>query len=93
MNLPGYEWLKERLQSEEGRQRIAAVEKLTVIARELGMSVTQLALAWCLKNPYVSSVILGASRLQQLSENLGALAHVPKLTSEVMARIEAGSTC
>ena len=87
MNLPGYEWLKERLQSEEGRQRVAKVEKLTLIARELGMSVAQLALAWCLKNPHVSSVILGASRLQQLSENLGALAHVPKLTSEVMVRI------
>jgi len=87
MNLPGYEWLKERLQSEEGRQRIAAVEKLTVIARELGMSVTQLALVWCLKNPHVSTVILGASSVQQLRENLDALTHVHKLTSEVMTRI------
>ena len=89
MNLPGYEWLKERLQSEEGRQRIAAVEKLTVIARELGMSVTQLALDWCLKNPHVSTVILGASSVQQLRENLDALTHVSKLTPEVMTQLAA----
>ena len=87
LNLPGYEWLKERLQSEDGRRRTVAVEQLTVIARELGMSLTQLALAWCLKNPHVSSVILGASRVEQLRENLGALAQVPKLTSEVMLRL------
>jgi len=87
MNLPGYEWLKERLQSEEGRKRIAAVDKLTAIARELGMSMAQLALAWCLKNPHVSTVILGASRVQQLRENLDAITQVPKLTSELMARI------
>lgn len=87
MNLPGYEWLKQRLQSEEGRQRIAAAEKLALIARELNMSVAQLALAWCLKNPYVSTVILGASHVQQLQENLDALAHVPKLSTEIMARI------
>ncbi len=87
LNLPGYEWLKERLQSEDGRRRAVAVEQLTVIARELGMSLTQLALAWCLKNPHVSSVILGASRVEQLRENLGALAQVPKLTSEVMLRL------
>ncbi|MGA9855376.1 MAG: aldo/keto reductase [Gammaproteobacteria bacterium] len=87
LNLPGYEWLKERLQSEEGRQRIAAVEKLALIADEFGMSVTQLALAWCLKNPHVSTVILGASNVQQLRENLEALAHMSKLTTELMARL------
>jgi voltage-dependent potassium channel beta subunit len=93
MNLLGYEWLKERLHSEEGRKRIAAVDKLTVIARELGMSMAQLALAWCLKNPHVSTVILGASNVQQLHENLDALTQVPKLTSDVMARIQSGSIC
>ncbi len=87
MNLPGYEWLKERMHSEEGRKRIAAVDKLAVIASEQGMSVTQLALAWCLKNPHVTTVILGASNVQQLRENLDALAQVTKLTSEMMRYI------
>lgn len=87
LNLPGYEWLRERLHSEAGRRQITAVEKYAVIARELDMSLTQLALAWCLKNPQVSSVILGASREEQLRENLGALAQVPKLTAEVMRRL------
>ena len=64
------------------------VQKLSAIARELGMSTGQLAIAWCLKNPNVTSVILGASRVQQLRENLGALAYLPRLTPAVMARIE-----
>jgi voltage-dependent potassium channel beta subunit len=88
-NLPGYEWLRERLQTEEGRRRLAAVEKLAVIARELGMSVGQLAIAWCLKNPNVSTVILGASRVPQLQENLGALTQTAKFVPEIMRRIEA----
>ncbi len=88
LNLPGYEWLRERHQSEEGRRRIGVVQKLSAIARELGMSTGQLAIAWCLKNPNVTSVILGASRVQQLRENLGALAYLPRLTPAVMARIE-----
>ncbi len=91
MELPGYEWLKERLQNEEGRQRVAAVEKLMLIARELGMSMAQLALAWCLKNPHVSTVILGASSVQQLRENLDAMTQVQKLTAEVMSRIAAAT--
>ena len=89
LNLPGYEWLRERLQTEEGRRRLAIVEKLAATARELGISVGQLAIAWCLKNSNVSSVILGASRVSQLQENLAALAQVPKLSPEVMARIQA----
>jgi voltage-dependent potassium channel beta subunit len=87
MTMPGYEWLRERLHTEEGQHRIEAVGKLTAIARELSMNMAQLALAWCLKNPNVSTVILGASRVEQLRENLGALGQVSKLTSEVMARI------
>jgi aryl-alcohol dehydrogenase-like predicted oxidoreductase len=58
-------------------------------ARELGCTLAQLALAWCLKNPHVSSVITGASRPAQVVENMKALDVVPKLTAEVMARIEA----
>lgn len=89
LNLRGYEWLRERHQSEEGRRRIEAVQKLSAIARELGMSTGQLAIAWCLKNPHVTSVILGASRVEQLRENLDALAHLPQITPAVMARIAA----
>ena len=67
----------------------AAVAQLAPIAAELGGSVAQLALAWVAKNPRVSSVITGASKLAQLQSNLGALALVEKLTPEVVARIDA----
>ena len=91
LNLPGYEWLRDKLETAEGRRRLVAVEKLAAIARELGMSLSQLAIAWCLKKPQVSTVILGASRLEQLQENLGALAQTAKLVPEVVARIEAAA--
>ena len=67
----------------------AAVMKLEPLAAALGSSVAQLALAWVAKNPRVSSVITGASKLAQLQSNLGALALVEKLTPEIMARIDA----
>ncbi len=67
----------------------AAVGELETLARELGCSVAQLALAWVAHNPRVSSVILGASKLAQLHENLGALAVLPKLTAEVLERMDA----
>ncbi len=67
----------------------AAVAQLAPIAAELGASTAQLAIAWCAKNPRVSSVITGASRREQLDANLGALAIVPKLTPDVLARIDA----
>jgi len=67
----------------------AAVQQLAPIAAELGGSVAQLALAWVAKNPRVSSVITGASKLPQLQSNLGALALLDKLTPEVLARIDA----
>ena len=66
-----------------------AVAKLETIARELGGNVAQLAIAWVNRNPRVSTVILGASKLAQLHDNLGALALTPKLTPEVLARIDA----
>ena len=67
----------------------AAVAQLEPIATELGGSMAQLAIAWATKNPRVSSVITGASRLSQLQDNLGALVLADKLTTEVMARIDA----
>ena len=69
----------------------AAVKQLEPIAAELGGSVAQLALAWVAKNPRVSSVITGASKLSQLQSNLGALALVDKLTPEMLARIDAAT--
>jgi voltage-dependent potassium channel beta subunit len=67
----------------------AAVGKLEAVAADLGCKVAQLAIAWCAKNPHVSTVITGASRLAQLQDNLGAIDVIPKLTPEVMARIDA----
>ena len=69
----------------------AAVGRLEGIAAELGCSVGQLAIAWCAKNPRVSTVITGASKLEQLRSNLGAIEVAPKLTAEVMARIDAAT--
>jgi voltage-dependent potassium channel beta subunit len=83
--LKGYEWIAERVTDPA---RIAAVERLRPIADELGATLAQLALAWCLKNPNVSTVITGASRPAQVIENMKALEVVPKLTDEIMARIE-----
>ena len=67
----------------------AAVAALEPIAAELGGSTSQLALAWAASHPQVSSVIMGASRLDQLHANLGALSLLDKMTPEVKARIEA----
>jgi voltage-dependent potassium channel beta subunit len=69
----------------------AAVARLEPIARELGGTLAQLALAWAARNPRVSSVIMGASRLEQLHDNLGALALMDKLTPAILARIESAT--
>jgi len=73
ITLPGYEWLRENFESEKGRARIAKAEELRPVAEELGCTLAQLAIAWCLSNDDVSTVILGASRPGQLTENLKAL--------------------
>jgi len=82
----GYEWLAERILDPA---KLAQVRALVPIAHDLGCTLAQMSLAWCLKNPHVSTVITGASRPAQVTENMHALAVVPKLTPEVMARIEA----
>lgn len=87
--LKGYEWLREEFESDEARRKIEKVRQLMPIAQELGCTMAQLALAWCLKNPNVSTVITGASRPEQVHENMKALDVVDKLTPEVMERIEA----
>lgn len=85
LNIEGLEWLKDRVLAEENLQR---VRRLSSFAAEMGVSMAKLAIAWCLKNPNVSTVILGASKLSQLEENLKALEVVPMLTDEVMGKIE-----
>jgi aryl-alcohol dehydrogenase-like predicted oxidoreductase len=84
-NLKGYEWLKPHLTDPT---QIGMVKRLSPIAADLGIPLGQMALAWCLKNPNVSTVITGASRVEQVKENMKALDGVEKLTPEVMARID-----
>lgn len=79
-------WMREQLQD---KARNDAVGQLAEIAGELGCNTAQLAIAWINRNPRVSTVILGASRIEQLQDNLGALAVRPKLTAEVVERIDA----
>jgi voltage-dependent potassium channel beta subunit len=81
--LPGFEWIRDRITPD----KLAVVDALLPIARDLSCSVSQLAIAWCLRNRAVSTVLLGATREEQLQENLGALVVLPKLTDEVMAAI------
>lgn len=88
MNLPGYEWLKARLETEKGRRELEKVRALARLAAEIGLPIHHLALLWCLKNPNVSTVILGASRLGQLKDNIEALKGKAKLTPDVMEAIE-----
>lgn len=89
VTLPGYEWLREHFEKEETRRNIEKVKLLAPIAQELDCTLAQLALAWCLKNPQVSTVITGASKVSQVTENMQALAVAPKLTTDILARIEA----
>ncbi|MEW6716196.1 MAG: aldo/keto reductase [Chloroflexota bacterium] len=86
--LKGYEWLLKRFEGEEAQKNIEKIKLMMPIAEELGCTMAQLALAWCLKNPNVSTVITGASRVEQVEENMKASDVVEKLTDEVMERIE-----
>lgn len=83
--LPGYGFLKELFTSAKGKAKVA---ELMRFADELGLALPTLAIAWCLKNPQVSTVILGASRPEQLRANLAASAAVEQLTPEVMQRLD-----
>ncbi len=83
--LEGYSWLKDRLLDPA---KLEVTRKLGKVAEELGVSLAQMSLAWVLKNPHVSTVITGASRVEQVRENMKAVDVVPLLTDEVMARIE-----
>jgi voltage-dependent potassium channel beta subunit len=84
-SLPGYEWLKGMLTDETKNKKVA---DLKVIADELDVTLTQFSLAWCAKNPNVSTVITGASNAEQVRENMTALDVLPLLTPEIMERVD-----
>lgn len=83
--LPEFEWLKSRLTDPRDQE---IVKKLHGLADELGVSLANLSIAWCLKNPNVSTAIMGASKLEQLQQNLKSLEVVPLLTPDVLAQID-----
>jgi voltage-dependent potassium channel beta subunit len=83
--LPGYEWLRDMLTDPHRNDQVRALQP---IAEQLGASLSQLAIAWCAANPHVSTVITGASRVEQVEENLGAVDTLAQLDADVMAEIE-----
>ncbi|NBV08639.1 MAG: voltage-dependent potassium channel subunit beta [Flavobacteriia bacterium] len=85
LGMDGLDWLKDKNVTEE---KIEKVKQLASFAKELGVSLPVLSIAWCLKNPNVSTVILGASKAEQLKENFNALDFQHQLTSEMMTKIE-----
>jgi len=84
--IKGFEWLVERMLEPTG---LAKVQSLVPIAEDLGCTLAQMSLAWCLTSPHATTVITGASRPSQVVENMQAQAVVPLLTPDVMARIKA----
>ena len=85
LDIKGFDWLKERWLQEE---KIKKLKKLVALAEKLGVSMASLAIAWTIKNPNVSTAILGATKKDQLLDNLTALETLNKLTPEVMDKIE-----
>ncbi|GAA6103886.1 voltage-gated potassium channel subunit beta-1-like isoform X2 [Tachysurus ichikawai] len=87
-SLKGYQWLKDKILSEEGRRQQAKLKELQAIAERLGCTLPQLAIAWCLRNEGVSSVLLGASSTDQLIENIGAIQVLSKLSSSIIHEVD-----
>lgn len=81
----GFDWLVDQLTDEERLRRVAALQPL---AANMGATLAQFSLAWCLQNPWVSTVMTGASRVEQLHENMEALAFVNEFTPEIMQEID-----
>ncbi len=85
LGMQGLEWLKDRTLAADRMEKASALQKL---ADDLGVSLAKLCIAWCLKNPNVSTVILGASKVAQLEENLKAIDVLPVLKDDVLDKIE-----
>ena len=88
MALKDFQWLRPRIESETGKDNIRKADLLIAVAKELDMSLPQLALAWCLTNPDVSTVITGASKVSQVTDNMQASDMTDRLTPDVLEKIE-----
>lgn len=88
MALDSYKWLRERLESDEGQAQLEKTRELTKVAEDLDATMAQLALAWTMKNPNVSTAITGATKPYQMEDNLGAVTLMEKMTEDVMEEIE-----
>jgi len=88
MSLPDYKWLRRELEGEAGEAKLAKVRALAAVAKELDCTMAQLAVAWCLSNDDVSTVITGASRPEQVTENFAALEVAERLTPDVLEAID-----
>uniref|UniRef100_A0A3B3QIX7 Potassium voltage-gated channel subfamily A regulatory beta subunit 3 n=1 Tax=Paramormyrops kingsleyae TaxID=1676925 RepID=A0A3B3QIX7_9TELE len=86
--MKGYQWLKERVNSEEGRRQLAKVKELHLLASRLGCTAAQMAIAWCLRSEGVSSVLLGVSNSEQLLENLGSIQVLSQMTPQTVSEID-----
>uniref|UniRef100_A0A3B3RSH6 Voltage-gated potassium channel subunit beta-1 n=1 Tax=Paramormyrops kingsleyae TaxID=1676925 RepID=A0A3B3RSH6_9TELE len=86
--MKGYQWLKERVSSEEGRRQLAKIKELHLLADRLGCTAAQLAIAWCLRSEGVSSVLLGVSSTDQLVENLGSLRVLSQMTPQTLSEMD-----
>ncbi len=88
LSIENYKWLKNTILNEEGEKKIEKVKQIAIIAKDLDITQANLALAWCLKNQNVSTVITGASKPEQVRENMKAINDLNKLTNDVMNKIE-----
>ncbi len=89
LSLDKYDWLREKLlETESGRQKLNKVKELAEVAEGAGIPMPQFALAWCLKNEDVSTVITGASKPEQVKQNMKAIDVVDQMTPDIMERIE-----
>jgi aryl-alcohol dehydrogenase-like predicted oxidoreductase len=85
---PGMEWLKELIVGDHNQWKHEKVKRLKTLADELGTTLSRLSIAWVIKNPNVSTAILGATKEEQLLDNLKAMELIPQLNTEIMERIE-----
>lgn len=85
LDIPGFEWLKDKTLADE---KISKVRALETIAKELHVTLASLSIAWCIKNPNVTTAILGATKKEQLLDNLKAIEVLPLLNDELMQQIE-----
>ncbi|HVR81089.1 MAG TPA: aldo/keto reductase [Luteimonas sp.] len=88
---PGYDWLKRGVLGDDASRRVERARKFSALAQELGVAPAPLAIAWCLRNPHVSTVMLGATRSEQLLQNLEALELTERFDESVWQRLEAAT--